>query len=158
MVSEIEADASRFADKRRTLIEAVAPVVSSRTVPDEPLTVTLSRHGWIRSRQGHALDATQFAWKAGDAPLAILETRTVHPVVVLDTLGRAYTIRASDIPGGRGDGVPVTTLIDLPPGAKIAQPCRAGPSRSTSSRGPAATASSRRSRTWCRGCVPAEPS
>src|SRR4029079_19293385 len=65
--------------------------------------------------------ATQFAWKTGDAPLAILETRTVHPVVVLDTLGRSYTIRASDIPGGRGDGVPATTLIELPPGAKIAQ-------------------------------------
>jgi topoisomerase-4 subunit A len=121
IVSEIEADAQRFGDKRRTLIEAVAPVVAGRSVPDEPLTVTLSRNGWIRSRQGHGLDATQFAWKAGDAALAILETRTVHPVVVLDTLGRAYTIRASDIPGGRGDGVPVTTLIDLPPGAKIAQ-------------------------------------
>ncbi len=121
IVSEIEADAKRFGDKRRTLIEAVAPVVLSRTVADEPLTVTLSRHGWIRSRQGHGLDATQFAWKTGDSPLAILETRTVHPVVVLDTLGRSYTIRASDIPGGRGDGVPVTTLIELPPGAKIAQ-------------------------------------
>ena len=121
IVSEIEADAKRFGDKRRTLIEAVAPVVLSRTVADEPLTVTVSRHGWIRSRQGHGLDATQFAWKTGDGPLAILETRTVHPVVVLDTLGRSYTIRASDIPGGRGDGVPVTTLIELPPGAKIAQ-------------------------------------
>ena len=121
IVSEIEADAKRFGDKRRTLIEAVAPVVLSRTVADEPLTVTVSRHGWTRSRQGHGLDATQFAWKAGDGPLAILETRTVHPVVVLDTLGRSYTIRASDIPGGRSDGVPATTLIELPPGAKIAQ-------------------------------------
>ena len=121
IVSEIEGDAKRFGDKRRTLIEAVAPVALSQTVTDEPLTVTLSRHGWIRSRQGHGLDATQFAWKTGDGPLAILETRTVHPVVVLDTLGRAYTIRASDIPGGRSDGVPVTTLIELPAGAKIAQ-------------------------------------
>jgi topoisomerase-4 subunit A len=121
IVAEIEADAARYGDKRRTLIEAVAPVVLTRTVPDEPLTVTLSRPGWIRSRQGHALDASQFAWKAGDGPLAVLETRTVHPVVVLDTTGRAYTIRAADIPGGRGDGVPVTTLIELPPGAKAAQ-------------------------------------
>ena len=36
-------------------------------VPDEPITVTLSRNGWIRSRQGHGLDAPQFAWKAGDS-------------------------------------------------------------------------------------------
>ena len=121
VVAEVEADAARFADPRRTLIDAVAPVAVSRNVPDEPITVTLSRNGWIRSRQGHALDAAQFAWKAGDAPLAILETRTVDGVVVLDTLGRAYTIRGADIQGGRGDGVPVTTLIDLQPGARVAQ-------------------------------------
>jgi topoisomerase-4 subunit A len=127
VIGEIEADAKRFGDERRTLIEAVAPAVVARTVPDEPVTITLSRHGWIRARQGHGLDASQFTWKAGDAPLAILETRTVSPVVVLDTHGRAYTIRAADIPGGRGDGVPVTTLIDLGPGARVAQAIVAAP-------------------------------
>jgi hypothetical protein len=56
-------------------------------------------------------------------PIDTLRSRLdfANHAIVLDTLGRAYTIRASDIPGGRGDGVPVTTLIDLPPGAKIAQ-------------------------------------
>ncbi|MCC7325529.1 MAG: DNA topoisomerase IV subunit A [Burkholderiales bacterium] len=127
IVSEIEADAQRFGDARRTLIEEVAPAISSRTVPDEPITVTLSHHGWIRSRQGHALDATQFAWRSGDAPAAILETRTVNPVLILDTQGRAYTIRGADIPGGRGDGVPVTTLIDLQPGARVAHALCAAP-------------------------------
>ncbi|MCL4763643.1 MAG: DNA topoisomerase IV subunit A, partial [Burkholderiales bacterium] len=104
-------------------------VALARTVPDEPLTVTLSRNGWIRSRQGHGLDAAQFGWKAGDAPLAILETRTIHPVVLLDTAGRAYTIRAADIPGGRGDGVPVTTLVELQPGARVAQALSSPPGR-----------------------------
>jgi topoisomerase-4 subunit A len=121
VIIEVQTDAKRFADPRRTLIEAVAPVVVSRTVPDEPVTITLSRNGWIRSRQGHGLDAPQFAYKAGDAPLAVMETRTIHPVLVLDTQGRAYTIRAADIPGGRGEGVPVTTLIELQGGAKVAQ-------------------------------------
>jgi topoisomerase-4 subunit A len=120
VVAEIEADAARFGDARRTLIEAVAPVAASRAVPDEPITVTLSRNGWIRSRQGHGLDPAQFAWKQGDGPLAVLETRTVDGIVVLDTNGRAYTVRGADIPGGRGDGVPVTTLIDLQPGARVA--------------------------------------
>jgi topoisomerase-4 subunit A len=122
VVSEIEADAARFGDPRRTLIEAVAPTMAaSRSVPDEPITVTLSKNGWIRSRQGHGLDAAQFGWKAGDAALAILETRTVNGIVVLDTGGRAYTIRGAEIPGGRGDGVPVTTLVDVQPGARITQ-------------------------------------
>jgi topoisomerase IV subunit A len=127
VVAEIEAAAAQFADARRTLIEAVAPVSASRTVPDEPVTITVSRHGWIRSRLGHGLDATQSVYKAGDAALAVLETRSVNPIVVLDTKGRAYTIRASDVPGGRGDGVPVTTLIDLQAGAKVAQAISASP-------------------------------
>ena len=127
IVTEIEADARRFGDARRTLIEEVAPTLLQRAVPDEPVTITLSRHGWIRSRLGVGLDASQFAWKSGDGPLAVLETRTVNPVVVLDTQGRAYTIRAADVPGGRGDGVPVTTLIDLQGGAAVAHAFSAVP-------------------------------
>ncbi|HVK56342.1 MAG TPA: DNA topoisomerase IV subunit A [Burkholderiales bacterium] len=121
IVSEIEEDAEKYGDNRRTLIEAVEPVAITQSVPDEPVTITLSRNGWIRSRQGHGLDATQFAYKAGDSAFAVMETRTVQPVIVLDTKGRAYTIRASDIPGGRGDGVPITTLIELQAGAQVAQ-------------------------------------
>ena len=120
IVAEIEADAKKHGDRRRTLIEAVEPVTISQSVPDEPVTITLSRNGWIRSRQGHGLDATQFAYKAGDSAFAVLETRTVFPIVILDTKGRTYTIRASDVPGGRGDGVPVTTLVDLQSGARVA--------------------------------------
>ena len=127
VVAEIEAAAKRYGDARRTLIEPVAPIVVTRNVPDEPVTITLSRHGWIRARQGHGLDTSQFAYKAGDAPLAVMETRTVHPVVLLDTQGRAYGIRAADVPGGRGDGVPVTTLIELASGAKVAQALSAPP-------------------------------
>jgi topoisomerase-4 subunit A len=127
VVAEIEDAARKFGDARRTLIEAVAPAAVVRSVPDEPLTVTLSRHGWIRARQGHGLDPAQFSYKAGDGPLAVTETRSVHPVVVLDTHGRAYTIRAADVPGGRGDGVPVTTLIELEPGARVAQAISGSP-------------------------------
>jgi topoisomerase-4 subunit A len=127
VVTEIEAAAAQFEDARRTLIEAVAPTVVSRAVPDEPVTISVSRHGWMRSRQGHGLDVAQFAYKAGDAALAVLETRSVHQIVVLDSKGRAYTIRASDVPGGRSDGVPVTTLIELQAGAKVAQAISAVP-------------------------------
>ena len=129
IVTEIEADAAKYGDARRTLIEAAAPPAVARTVPDEPVTITVSRNGWIRSRQGHGLDTTQFTYKAGDAALAVMETRTIHPIVILDTRGRAYTIRASDVPGGRGDGVPVTTLIELQLGVNVAQAISGEPER-----------------------------
>ena len=121
VAEELEKDAEQYGDNRRTLIESVSPAVLVQSAPDEPVTITLSRHGWIRSRQGHGLDAMQFSYKAGDAAFAVMETRTLLPVIVLDTKGRAYSIRAADIPGGRGDGVPVTTLIELQAGAKVCQ-------------------------------------
>jgi topoisomerase IV subunit A len=121
IVDEIESDAKKHGDARRTLIESAESVAASQSVPDEPVTITLSKNGWIRSRQGHGLDASQFGYKSGDAAFFVAETRTVHPIVVLDTRGRAYAIRAAEVPGGRGDGVPVTTLIDLQAGAKVAQ-------------------------------------
>jgi len=82
-------------------------------VADEPVTVLLSKNGFIRSRNGHGVDRSAINWKAGDGELAVIETRTVHPVVLLDDTGRAYTVRPVDLPGGKGDGVPVTSLIDL---------------------------------------------
>jgi topoisomerase-4 subunit A len=127
VADEIKADAEKYGDARRTLIEAVAPAVLVQSAPDEPVTITLSRNGWIRARQGHGLDAAQFTYKAGDAPFAVLETRTVLPVILLDSEGRAYSLRAAEIPGGRGDGVPVTTLIDVQTGARIAHVLSAPP-------------------------------
>jgi topoisomerase IV subunit A len=82
------------------------------TVTDEPVTVILSRNGFIRSRSGHGIDRAALAWKESDAELAIRETRTVLPVVLFGANGRVFNVRPTDIPGGKGDGVPVSSLID----------------------------------------------
>ena len=111
---EVREDTEKFGDKRRTFIEEAERITVSAvtTVADEPLTVILSRNGFIRSRQGHGLDWSSFTWKEGDGPLAVRETRTVHPVVLFGSNGRVYNVRANELPGGKGDGVPVTSLID----------------------------------------------
>jgi len=51
----------------------------------------------------------------------VIEARTVWPLVMTDTAGRAYSVRVADLPGGRGDGAPLTTMIELQDGAKLAQ-------------------------------------
>jgi topoisomerase-4 subunit A len=118
---EISEDARRFGDARRTLIESVAPVLPAEVaVADEPVTVIVSRSGWVRARQGHGIDPATITYKAGDFPLLVAESRTVWPLVILDTGGRAYSVRVSDLPGGRGDGVPITTMVDFQDGAKLA--------------------------------------
>lgn len=122
ILKEIRDDARKFGDTRRTVIEAVAAVAPAEiSVPDEPVTLILSRNGWVRTRQGHGIDPASIGYKAGDHAFAVIETRTVWPLVVVDSRGRAYTIKVAELPGGRGDGAPITTLIDFQDGGKLAQ-------------------------------------
>ncbi|MDU4301290.1 MAG: DNA topoisomerase IV subunit A, partial [Eikenella corrodens] len=104
IIKEMQADAKQFGDPRRTLVAEAERAALTHTTADEPVTLILSRQGWIRSRAGHGLDLSATAFKEGDELQQTLETRTVDPVVVLDTLGRSYTIDPAEIPGGRGDG------------------------------------------------------
>lgn len=119
VIKEMQADAKTFGDERRTLIQAAERATLTQTTADEPITLILSQQGWLRSRAGHSLDNTSISFKEGDGLQQILETRTIQAVVLMDTLGRTYTINPADVPKGRGDGVPIASLIDLPKGAKV---------------------------------------
>ncbi|HZV54493.1 MAG TPA: DNA topoisomerase IV subunit A [Rhodocyclaceae bacterium] len=122
VVREITEDAKKYGDDRRTLIEAEAATAQAEVaIPDEPVTVIVSQNGWVRARQGHGIAPDTISYKAGDFPFLVAESRTVWPLVILDTNGRAYSVRVSDLPGGRGDGVPLTTLIEFQDGAKLSQ-------------------------------------
>src|SRR5574338_283214 len=128
ILKEIEADAKKYGDRRRTLIETVAAVDPAEiSVADEPVTVIVSRNGWVRARQGHGIDPASIGYKTVDFPFAVIETRTTWPLVVLDSHGRAYTVKVSELPGGRGDGVPMATLVDFQDGGKLAQVVTAAP-------------------------------
>ena len=130
MVKEIEADAKTFADPRRTLIQEEKKAVAEVKVIDEPVTVVVSEKGWVRARTGHGHDATSFAFKAGDGLYGTFECRTVDLFIALGTNGRAYSVPVASLPGARGDGQPVTTLIDLEAGTQIAH-YLAGPASAT---------------------------
>ena len=119
IIKEMQADAKQFGDERRTLVEAAERATLTQTTADEPITLILSQKGWIRARAGHDVDLSQIAFKEGDDLQQVLETRTVQPVIVLDTLGRSYTIDPADVPKGRGDGVPMGSLIDIQAAASV---------------------------------------
>ncbi len=118
MVKEIEADAKTFADARRTLIQAEKKAVAEVRVVDEPVTVVVSEKGWVRARNGHGHEAGSFAFKAGDALYGTFECRTVDTLIVFGSNGRLYSVAVSQLPGARGDGQPITTLIDLESGTQ----------------------------------------
>jgi topoisomerase IV subunit A len=119
MVKEIEQDAKQFADERRTIIQAEKRAVAEIKVMDEPVTVVVSQKGWVRARQGHGHEAASFAFKAGDGLYGTFECRTVDTLLAFGSNGRVYTVPVSVLPGARGDGQPVTTLIELEPGTHL---------------------------------------
>ena len=119
MVKEIEADAKTFADPRRTLIQAEKKAVAEVKVVDEPVTVVVSQKGWVRTRTGHGHEASSFAFKAGDGLYDTFECRSVDTLLVFGSNGRVYSVAVSLLPGGRGDGQPVTTLLELESGTQL---------------------------------------
>jgi topoisomerase-4 subunit A len=119
VIKEIEADEKQFGDERRTLIEVAEKAVVETKVIDEPVTVVISQKGWVRARTGHGHDAAQFTFKAGDALYGTFECRTVETLLVFGSNGRVYSVPVSALPGARGDGVPITTLIELASGTRV---------------------------------------
>ncbi len=125
VVEEIQADAQKFGDARRTLLLADAAITSKTVqtivaaVTDEPLTVIVSQKGWLRSRAGHGIETDSLTFKEGDQLLQVFAVRSMDSLVLLDQTGRAYSIPVSQIPGGRGDGVPASSLVGFQMGATL---------------------------------------
>jgi topoisomerase-4 subunit A len=112
VVRELEDDAKKYGDTRRTLIKAEERAQIERSVLEEPLTVILSRKGWIRARSGHGIDLASVGFKDGDGLLQALECQTTSPLVFLSARGKAFTLEAANLPGGRGDGQPMNALVN----------------------------------------------
>jgi topoisomerase-4 subunit A len=131
VIDEIRADMKKYGDDRRTRIEAAQSVTASATseasIVDEAVTVIVSLNGWLRTRQGHGVDRASIQYKAGDGEMAVIETRTVNPLILMDSSGRTYTLRITDLPSGRGDGAPFTSLVELAKGAKLVHALSAPP-------------------------------
>jgi len=119
MVKEIEADAKQFGDERRTLIQAEKRAVAGLKVVDEPVTVVVSQKGWVRAMKGHEVDVNGLAFKAGDGLYGTFACRSVDTLIALGSSGRSYSVAVSVLPGGRGDGAPMTSLIELETGTQL---------------------------------------
>ncbi|MGH8857534.1 MAG: DNA gyrase subunit A, partial [Polaromonas sp.] len=130
LIKEIETDAKQFADPRRTLIQAEKKAVLEVKVLDEPVTVVVSSKGWVRARTGHGHDAASFAFKAGDGLYGTFECRTVDTLLAFGSRGRIYSVPVASLPGARGDGQPLTTMIDLESGTQLVH-YFAGPASAT---------------------------
>ncbi|MEO0715058.1 MAG: DNA topoisomerase IV subunit A [Pseudomonadota bacterium] len=97
--------------------------------PKEPLTVVLSQKGWIRAMKGHGLDAEGAKFKDGDAFYLAEELMSTDKLILIAGDGRAFTLPADKLPGGRGHGEPIRLSIDLEDSVEIRAMFKLDPER-----------------------------
>ena len=104
--------------KRRTLVEEAAPareIPLEAMIEREPITVVLSERGWIRALSGHRdlASADTLKFKEGDGPMIAFHAQTTDKLLLATSSGRIFTLGADKLPGGRGFGDPVRSLVDM---------------------------------------------
>jgi len=106
---------------RRTII-ADAPdeieVPIEAMIEKEPITVVLSKKGWIRALKGHT-ETDGLKFKEEDELQLALKAQTTDKILFFASNGRFYTIMGDKIAGGRGFGEPIRLSIDLPENESI---------------------------------------
>ena len=120
--SELEADAAKHGDKRRSkLVERAAAQAIDETelVTTEPVTVVMSKLGWVRQAKGHEIDPNTLAYKAGDEFQCAARGKSTQQAVFFDSTGRTYSLLAHTLPSSRGQGEPISGRLDPPDGARF---------------------------------------
>ena len=104
--------------RRRTLIEEAAPareIPLEAMIEREPITVILSKRGWIRAMKGHVelTNPEALKFKEGDSLAFLFHAQTTDKLLLAASDGRFYTLAGDKLPGGRGFGEPVKLMVDI---------------------------------------------
>jgi topoisomerase-4 subunit A len=108
--------------RRRTTIAEAAPTREfsmDAMIEKEPVTVILSAKGWVRGAKGHVPLDGDFKFKEGDGPAFALHAQTTDKLLIAADNGRFYTLGADKLPGARGFGEPIRTMVDIDADAQI---------------------------------------
>jgi topoisomerase-4 subunit A len=98
---------------------AVDLVTPEALIEKEPVTVILSRMGWIRAMKGHIDKSAEIKFKDGDGPAFQVHAQTTDKLLLFASNGRFYTLGCDKLPGGRGMGEPVRLMVDLPANEEV---------------------------------------
>src|SRR3546814_307929 len=100
---------TQFADAPDADMEAIQQAM----IEKEPVTVVISEKGWIRALKGHIADTAALGFKEGDSLKLAFPAQTTDKLLLVTTGGKAYTLGADKLPGGRGHGEPIRIIVDM---------------------------------------------
>lgn len=114
--------------RRRTAIEEAAPTVEfnmDAMIEKEPVTVVLSKKGWIRAAKGHVDlgkdGCGDFKYKEGDEAAFAVHCQTTDKLLLACDDGRFFTLGADKLPSARGFGEPLRNTHDLDASAAVVE-------------------------------------
>lgn len=93
--------------------------ISETLVEREPVTILLSRKGWIRAVKGHVTDLSGVSFKGDDTLQAAVFAETISKILIMSSDGKLFTLDASKIPSGRPPGEPLRLMVDIDPQVSV---------------------------------------
>ena len=108
--------------------ERKSPIINStnakifseeETIVTEPITVVLSKAGWVRSAKGHDIDPNTLSYRGDDSLQDFARGRSNQLAVFLDSNGKAYSIQSHSLPSARGMGEPITGRLNADSGVQF---------------------------------------
>jgi topoisomerase-4 subunit A len=119
---EIQADAEKYGDARRSQLVDRAPAQAldeTALIPSEPVTIVLSKNGWVRVARGHDIDPVEMSYKSGDEFAVVARGRSNQLAVFIDSTGKTYALPAHSLPSARGQGEPLSGRLKPSDGARF---------------------------------------
>ena len=108
--------------------ERKSPIINStnakvfseeETIVTEPITVVLSKAGWIRSAKGHDIDPQTLSYRGDDTLQDFARGKSNQLTVFIDSNGKAYSIPSHSLPSARGMGEPITGRLNADSGVQF---------------------------------------
>ena len=111
-----------FGEERKSpIIDSTNAKIFSEeeTIVTEPITVVLSKAGWVRSAKGHEIDPNTLSYRGDDSLQDFARGRSNQLAVFLDSNGKAYSIQSHSLPSARGMGEPITGRLNADSGVQF---------------------------------------
>ena len=111
-----------FGDERKSKIIEIseAKIFSEEeTITTEPVSIILSKAGWIRSAKGHEIDPNSLTYRGDDSLQDFCRGKSNQLVVFLDSTGKSFSLQAHSLPSARGMGEPLSGRISADSGVSF---------------------------------------
>ena len=108
-------------DRKSPIIDSTNAKIFSEeeTIVTEPITIVLSKAGWVRSAKGHEIDPNTLSYRGDDSLQDFARGRSNQLAVFLDSNGKAYSIQSHSLPSARGMGEPITGRLNADSGVQF---------------------------------------